>query len=215
MENFHLMKSLIAKTAEFQTIFSESDLTVAEKEWLANQYSVEVHNQARIGIYAAMCEIQKKFQVLKNAKSTTTTVNSISPTSPISSKSPFCSPFAIESLLKDDDTVSTPVSSPQHHVITNFGPIRNKKTRTRKVNGIPYPKPVTDFLNKWLSDNVAHPYPTEQEKDFFCRVTGLSMSQINNWFTNARRRSKIVLKFKQKVSIGDGNVDMKYQNMRF
>lgn len=50
------------------------------------------------------------------------------------------------------------------------------------------PKPVTDLLKSWLLDHSAHPYPTEEEKRRLCASTGLSISQVSNWFINARRR---------------------------
>jgi len=50
------------------------------------------------------------------------------------------------------------------------------------------PKSATNLLKKWLFDHMFHPYPTEEEKAALCSSTGLSVSQINNWFINARRR---------------------------
>lgn len=50
------------------------------------------------------------------------------------------------------------------------------------------PKHVTDMLRNWLNTHISHPYPTEEEKQQLCQVTGLTMNQISNWFINARRR---------------------------
>ncbi|PWZ02526.1 hypothetical protein BCV70DRAFT_1702 [Testicularia cyperi] len=50
------------------------------------------------------------------------------------------------------------------------------------------PKPVTDLLKTWLLEHAAHPYPTEDEKRSLCSMTGLTLSQVSNWFINARRR---------------------------
>ena len=50
------------------------------------------------------------------------------------------------------------------------------------------PETATNSLKKWLFDHEMHPYPTEEEKAVLCTATNLSMTQINNWFTNARRR---------------------------
>lgn len=80
----------------------------------------------------------------------------------------------------------------------------NSKTR-RRGN---LPKHVTDVLRMWFQDHVAHPYPTEEEKQQLMHQTGLTISQvsvwncegfcyrdsdyhaqISNWFINARRRS--------------------------
>lgn len=59
------------------------------------------------------------------------------------------------------------------------------KKSLRRAN---YPYKVTQILKKWLEENVNHPYPTEFQKIIFCDKTGLEVSQINNWFINARRR---------------------------
>ncbi|KAG8943464.1 hypothetical protein FRC04_002875 [Tulasnella sp. 424] len=50
------------------------------------------------------------------------------------------------------------------------------------------PKPVMDFLRKWLLEHADHPYPNEQEKKMLCEKTGLTMHQLSNWMINARRR---------------------------
>lgn len=50
------------------------------------------------------------------------------------------------------------------------------------------PKPVTDLLKSWLLEHAGHPYPTEDEKRTLCSMTGLTLSQVSNWFINARRR---------------------------
>ncbi|KIO23900.1 hypothetical protein M407DRAFT_77617 [Tulasnella calospora MUT 4182] len=46
------------------------------------------------------------------------------------------------------------------------------------------PKPVTDFLRKWLLEHADHPYPNEQEKKMLCEKTGLTMHQLSNWMIN-------------------------------
>ncbi|KRH94576.1 TALE homeodomain protein [Pseudoloma neurophilia] len=51
-----------------------------------------------------------------------------------------------------------------------------------------YPKNVTKILKDWLKENMMNPYPTENQKTFLSKRTGLDIIQINNWFINARRR---------------------------
>ncbi|WZH45410.1 major facilitator superfamily domain-containing protein [Fusarium acuminatum] len=46
------------------------------------------------------------------------------------------------------------------------------------------------ILNKWLSNNTHHPYPSVQDVEALERQSGLSRKQILNWFANARRRNK-------------------------
>jgi len=43
-------------------------------------------------------------------------------------------------------------------------------------------------LKGWFYAHRTHPYPSEDEKNVLMEYTGLSKGQINNWFTNARRR---------------------------
>ncbi|KAJ5549852.1 Homeobox transcription factor [Penicillium sp. DV-2018c] len=82
----------------------------------------------------------------------------------------------------------------------NFGVMgepSDPTTRRRRGN---LPKPVTDILRAWFHEHLAHPYPSEEDKQMFMTRTGLTISQelwngrvanwmqISNWFINARRR---------------------------
>ena len=51
-----------------------------------------------------------------------------------------------------------------------------------------FPKVVTNILRAWLIQHLTRPYPTKDEKKQLCQETGLSIHQVNNWFSNARRR---------------------------
>lgn len=46
------------------------------------------------------------------------------------------------------------------------------------------PKHVTDILRMWFQDHVAHPYPTEEEKQQLMHSTGLTISQVSTLFQN-------------------------------
>eukprot|EP01121_Diplochlamys_sp_Union-15-3_P019665 TRINITY_DN7475_c0_g1_i1.p1 TRINITY_DN7475_c0_g1~~TRINITY_DN7475_c0_g1_i1.p1 ORF type:complete len:197 (+),score=22.07 TRINITY_DN7475_c0_g1_i1:116-706(+) len=50
------------------------------------------------------------------------------------------------------------------------------------------PKEATKILLQWLSEHKHDPYPTELEKKELSKKTNLNLSQICNWFINARRR---------------------------
>jgi len=63
---------------------------------------------------------------------------------------------------------------------------RHARNSNRKRENLP--KPATNILRTWLFNHVDHPYPTEEEKQTLIGKTGLSLSQISNWFINARRR---------------------------
>lgn len=50
------------------------------------------------------------------------------------------------------------------------------------------PEKAIRQLKNWFYSHKSHPYPSEDEKNVLMDCTGLSRAQINNWFTNARRR---------------------------
>ncbi|KAM7271983.1 hypothetical protein ACFE04_031197 [Oxalis oulophora] len=43
-------------------------------------------------------------------------------------------------------------------------------------------------LKKWLFEHFLHPYPSDAEKLMLAQQTGLSRTQVSNWFINARVR---------------------------
>jgi hypothetical protein len=49
------------------------------------------------------------------------------------------------------------------------------------------PQEATCLLKKWLVDHRQHSYPTEAEKMGLQNTTGLTSTQVSNWFINARR----------------------------
>lgn len=51
-----------------------------------------------------------------------------------------------------------------------------------------YSEYVTNTLRDWIFAHSKQPYPTEQEKIMLSQKTGLTIVQINNWMSNARRR---------------------------
>lgn len=51
------------------------------------------------------------------------------------------------------------------------------------------PRDVTDFLKQWFEEHLAHPYPTEEEKQMLCRRTGLAMTQVSRIAGTLRRRT--------------------------
>ncbi|QQK42874.1 Homeobox transcription factor, putative [Penicillium digitatum] len=95
------------------------------------------------------------------------------------------SPFGHHSIGYADEQMSPQMMG---HGQGNFGimgdPI-DPKTKRRRGN---LPKPVTDILRAWFHEHLDHPYPSEEDKQMFMTRTGLSISQISNWFINARRR---------------------------
>jgi len=63
----------------------------------------------------------------------------------------------------------------------------NTLLRSKKRGNLP--KNATNTLKNWLFQHFLHPYPSEDEKRELSGQTGLTITQINNWFINARVRT--------------------------
>lgn len=50
------------------------------------------------------------------------------------------------------------------------------------------PETSVSVLRAWLFEHFLHPYPNDSEKLMLARQTGLTRSQVSNWFINARVR---------------------------
>ncbi|KAK3131405.1 hypothetical protein QOZ80_6AG0505950 [Eleusine coracana subsp. coracana] len=50
------------------------------------------------------------------------------------------------------------------------------------------PEQAVTVLRAWLFEHFLHPYPNDVDKHILARQTGLSRSQVSNWFINARVR---------------------------
>ena len=44
------------------------------------------------------------------------------------------------------------------------------------------------LLKQWFNEHIEHPYPTQREKEALAKTASLSLKQINDWFTNYRKR---------------------------
>ena len=44
------------------------------------------------------------------------------------------------------------------------------------------------ILEDWLASHFEDPYPDEEEKARLVQLTGITLRQINNWFSNTRVR---------------------------
>ncbi|PKI83166.1 hypothetical protein MVES_002873 [Malassezia vespertilionis] len=108
--------------------------------------------------------------------------------------SPYDSSFTL--VKKEAEAVpSTPASAFGHlsRPWSNGKPMKGEAVEPGAPEGIPkrggkLPKPVTNMLKSWLLEHAEHPYPTEEDKRYFCNYTGLDICQVSNWFVNARRR---------------------------
>ncbi|KAK9443041.1 hypothetical protein VB005_04104 [Metarhizium brunneum] len=62
--------------------------------------------------------------------------------------------------------------------------VTSKRSSSRSVR-------KTQILRDWFAVNIQHPYPTDDEKMTLAEQSGLSRTQVINWFTNARRRHRL------------------------
>lgn len=58
----------------------------------------------------------------------------------------------------------------------------------QKVSGRLLPQKSKKIMMEWLLEHADCPYPSRAEKEALRLQTKLTITQINNWFTNARRR---------------------------
>lgn len=65
------------------------------------------------------------------------------------------------------------------------GELSSKRSRSTRST---LPRITTNMLKAWLYDHYHHPYPSDAEKETMSKQFKLSLTQINNWFINARRR---------------------------
>eukprot|EP00210_Caulerpa_lentillifera_P002253 g2165.t1 len=63
----------------------------------------------------------------------------------------------------------------------------NNEISGRKKKG-KLPSEATNVLKDWWTNNLVWPYPSEDAKKELEIQTGLSATQINNWFINQRKR---------------------------
>ncbi|VFQ99182.1 unnamed protein product [Cuscuta campestris] len=71
----------------------------------------------------------------------------------------------------------------QQRLLQQFGVMRQP---WRPLRGLP--ENAVSILRAWLFEHFLHPYPKETEKITLARQTGLTRSQVANWFINARVR---------------------------
>ena len=65
---------------------------------------------------------------------------------------------------------------------SNVTPV-SKRVRNGKLSSC-----TTNTLDEWLLSHIDNPYPNGKEKRDLCAKTNLTIVQLNNWFSNARRR---------------------------
>ncbi|XP_023534137.1 BEL1-like homeodomain protein 1 [Cucurbita pepo subsp. pepo] len=72
----------------------------------------------------------------------------------------------------------------QQRALQQLGMIQHNTWRPQK--GLP--ERAVSVLRAWLFEHFLHPYPKDSDKVILAKQTGLTRSQVSNWFINARVR---------------------------
>ncbi|WOL17570.1 BEL1-like homeodomain protein 7 isoform X1 [Canna indica] len=92
----------------------------------------------------------------------------------------------------------------QQRTMQQFGMMQQNAWRPQR--GLP--ETSVSVLRAWLFEHFLHPYPKDSEKLMLARQTGLSRSQVANWFINARVRLwKPMIEDMYKEEFGDIDID--------
>ncbi|CAN0879372.1 BEL1-like homeodomain protein 1 [Linum grandiflorum] len=72
----------------------------------------------------------------------------------------------------------------QQRALQQLGMIQHNAWRPQR--GLP--ERSVSILRAWLFEHFLHPYPKDSDKHMLAKQTGLTRSQVSNWFINARVR---------------------------
>lgn len=72
----------------------------------------------------------------------------------------------------------------QQRALQHLGMIQHNAWRPQR--GLP--ERAVSVLRAWLFEHFLHPYPKDSDKHILAKQTGLTRSQVSNWFINARVR---------------------------
>ncbi|KAJ6440073.1 Sad1/UNC domain-containing protein [Purpureocillium lavendulum] len=93
-----------------------------------------------------------------------------------------------------DDTLATMAAdqdarfvSPAATMTTATPPVTAAASSSRSCRPL-FTQDAVRTLRRWFAANKHHPYPTRDDKEALCALTGLDATQVANWFANARRR---------------------------
>ncbi|SMY22603.1 unnamed protein product [Zymoseptoria tritici ST99CH_1A5] len=78
--------------------------------------------------------------------------------------------------------------------------------KARKRSNLP--KQSTEIMKTWFDQNIANPYPSEEQKAIFANATGINLTQVSNWFINHRRRCPELRDKRERVRGGSRDCDM-------
>ena len=65
---------------------------------------------------------------------------------------------------------------------------RKKEDKSSRKNQLP--DRAVEIMNDWFEDHLSNPYPHMVEKENLAKLGGISVKQVNAWFSNRRNRSQ-------------------------
>ncbi|RNA33556.1 pre B cell leukemia transcription factor 1 [Brachionus plicatilis] len=80
--------------------------------------------------------------------------------------------------------------SPDNYTSTEVSNQNLNSTRCSKSRKQLLPDEAVDIMNDWFQDHIHNPYPTMEEKEKLARLGGITVKQVNAWFSNRRNRSQ-------------------------
>ncbi|RLN54473.1 hypothetical protein BBP00_00008919 [Phytophthora kernoviae] len=91
-----------------------------------------------------------------------------------SSRSPYTETLSLQSLAR---AMSAVVEDPTLAARNSLPKKRSSLSKMAKT-----------LMREWFEENLHHPYPTEEEKEWLASQGGITLEQVNNWFINTRGR---------------------------
>jgi len=97
-----------------------------------------------------------------------------------------------------------------HYIrVSTFNQAGSRGTGSGSTSG-GIPQPVTDYLKNWLlsPEHINNPFPTEEEKEQMQAATGLKKKQIQQWFSNNRKRffSNAISELREANGLGEDDL---------
>ena len=135
--------------------------------------------------------IQEEKETALTDKPNVCRVQPISPKSSDLAPPPLsASDFESEISTKTDPVGTVPLANGSQFPIENllhFTAEKQKKTNPSTRKDFSQRK-SHECLEAWVSENLTHPYPTDDQKRIFVEKTGMTLRQVNQWFNNYRHR---------------------------
>ncbi|USW52067.1 Putative Homeobox domain-containing protein [Septoria linicola] len=114
------------------------------------------------------------------------------PSSAHSSRDGYADPRESIRYSRPEEHQTRPIGYPPHpyqsSVPAFFMPSHYEYQHGKARKRSNLPKQSTEIMKTWFDQNIANPYPSEEQKAIFSNATGISMTQVSNWFINHRRR---------------------------